>query len=134
MFIGILESINLLESSKDPREIIPELFCRIEFLINLNCDFFGIKSDDNMVDDNLINFFNTNNKNPLYKFIKFIFEHRKLLNSKILSITINDWIDNIFGFNQLPKNKVIRENCCNIFMKSSYEQENNLQKKLEKYI
>ena len=135
MFIGINESISLLERSKDPREVIPELFTRFEYLINLNCNFFGYRNNNSIVDDNLIVHFNNNKENnPLYQYINFIIEHRKLLDSKLISININDWIDNIFGINQLPQNKKNRENCCNIFLKTSYEQEINLLKKLEKYI
>ena len=135
MFIGVYESISLLEKSKDPREIIPELFARFEYLLNLNCNFFGIKSDKKIVDDNLINFFSKNkDNNPLFNYINFIIEHHKLLNSKIISININDWIDNVFGINQIPLNKKNREICCNIFMKSSYEQEFNLKRKLNKYL
>ena len=133
MFIGIVESINLLECSKDPREIIPELFNHFEYFINLNCSFFGIKADNNIVDDCLINFFNKKKENnPFYNYINFVLEHLKLLNSKILSVTINEWIDNIFGINQLPKNN--KDKCCNIYMKSSYEQILNPKKKLEKYL
>ena len=134
MFIGIYESISILENGKDPRELIPEFFTRFEYLINLNCDFFGIRSNDRIVDDNLINFFNSKKeKNPFYKYINFIIEHRKLLNSNIISINLNDWLDNIYGVDQLPK-KNIRDNSCNIYMKMSYEQEMNLKKNLEKYL
>ena len=133
MFIGIVESINLLESSKDPREIIPELFNHFEYLINLNCAFFGIKTDNNIVDDCLINFYNKRKENnPFYNYINFVLEHLKLLNSKILSVSINEWIDNIFGINQLPKSN--KEKCCNIYMKSSYEQIFSPKQKLEKYL
>ena len=133
MFIGIVESINLLESSKDPREIIPELFNHFEYLINLNCAFFGIKTDNNIVDDCLINFFNKKKENnPFYNYINFVLEHLKLLNSKILSVSINEWIDNIFGINQLPKSN--KDKCCNIYMKSSYEQIFSPKQKLEKYL
>ena len=135
MFIGINESIHLLENSKDPRELIPELYSHIEYLLNLNCVFFGMKSNDKIVDDCLIYFFDgKKNSNPFYQYITFVIEQRKLLNSKILSITINDWIDNVFGYNQIPKNPKVRENSCNIFKKSSYEQELNLQNKLDKYL
>ena len=134
MFIGIFESINLLEKSKDPREIIPDLFQRFEFLINLNCDYFGLRTNDTIVDDNIIKSSNKISINPFYNFVNFIIEHRKLLNSKIISLTISDWIDNIFGINQIPQNNKLREISCNVFMKTSYEQEMNLQKKLNKYI
>ena len=135
MFLGILETITLLENSKDPREIIPEFFIRFEYLINLNCHYFGIKSDEAIVDDNLIHFFeDKKDYNPFYQYINFIIEHHKLLNSKIISININDWIDNIFGINQLPSNPKTREKCCNIFMRITYEQEINLKQKLNKYL
>ena len=135
MFVGLQQSINLLQNSKDSREIIPELFMRIEYLINLNCDYYGKRFNDLVVDDNSIEFFNNNlHINQFYRYINFIIEHRKLLNSKIISININDWIDNVFGINQLPQNKKIRENSCNIFMKTSYAQVLNLQQKLEKYL
>ena len=135
MFIGINDTISVLESGKDPREIIPELYSSIEYLINLNCDYFGIKANKIIVDDVLINFFKVNeNTNPFFKYINFIIEHRKLLNSKFISLILNEWIDNVFGINQLPTKKKDRENCCNIFMKACYEQELNLQEKLNKYL
>ena len=133
MFIGIVESIDILAKCKDPREIIPQLFSNFEYLINLNCSFFGIKSNGIIVDDYLIDFFE-DNKNPFFKYINFIYEHRKLLNSKIVSITINDWIDNIFGINQLPQKEKIRETCCNIYTKSTYEQTMNIRNKYKKYL
>ena len=135
MFTGISEALSILENGKDPREIIPELYSRIEYLINLNCDYFGIKSNKKMVDDIPINFFKVNeNTNPFFKYIKFIIEHRKLLNSKCISLIINEWIDSIFGINQLPKKQKDKENCCNIYMKTCYEQEFNLLEKLNKYL
>ena len=89
MFIGVYELISLLEKFKNPREIIPELFTNFEYLLNLNCAFFGIKSDKKIVDDNLITFFPKNKDcNPFYNYINFIIEHHKLLNSKIISINI----------------------------------------------
>ena len=134
MFVGINQSISLLDKGKDPRELIPELFTRFEYLINLNCVFFGFRHDKSIVDDNLISFFSQNkNRNPFYKYIRFIIEHRKLLNSKLISISINEWIDNIFGIYQLPQNKKLRENRCNIFMKSSYEQKMNMLQKFNKF-
>ena len=134
MFLSISNSISALRSSKDTRELIPELFNQIECLINLNCDFLGIKYNGVIVDDNNIlsedEFFNVNkNTNPFFKFIYFIIEHKKLLNSKIISRRINDWIDNIFGIGQYPISKTIRENCCNIYLESCYEQNMNLKQK-----
>ena len=141
MFLGLIDSITTLQISKDSRELIPEFFCYFEFLLNLNCNYFGFKYNKNIVDDNLIlakdiNFeINTiykNNKehkeNIFFKFIYFIIEHKKLLNSKIISKYINDWIDNIFGIGQYPSSAKVRKNCCNIYIKSCYEHLFNLRK------
>ena len=46
---------------------------------------------------------------------------------------IGDWIDNVFGYNQLPEEDD-RPSSCNIFVKSSYEQKTNLKNKLNKYM
>ena len=135
MFSDIEESLKTLETGKDSREIIPEFFSRIEFLINLNCEYFGMKTNKTIVDDIIINCLEENEKiNPFFQYIHFIIEHKKLLNSKIISIHIDEWIDNIFGINQIPAKKKDRENSCNIFFKSSYEKLYNLQKKLNKCI
>ena len=64
----------------------------------------------------------------------YISELKKLLNSKIVSKTINEWIDNIFGIGQYPTSSKVRENCCNIFIESSYEQLMNLREKYSEHI
>ena len=130
MFLSIADSIFTLQSTKDSREIIPELFSFFEYLLNLNCDFYGIKHDNIIVDDNNIisnkPLVYKNNKNHFFQYAHFIIEHKKLLNSKIISKSINDWIDNIFGIGQYPNSEKQREICCNIFIASSYEQHINL--------
>ena len=61
------------------------------------------------------------------KSVYFITKHQKLLNSKLISKSINYW-NNIFGENKYPPSIKIRQNCCNIFIKSSYELFTNLKK------
>ena len=139
MFLCLATTNNTIQATKDSREIIPELFSHFEYLINLNCDYLGIKFDDEIVDDHKIlmknTYFNVNKKdNPFFDFVYFIIEHKKLLNSKIVSKTINEWIDNIFGIGQYPTSSKVRENCCNIFIESSYEQLMNLREKYSEHI
>ncbi len=41
----------ILLSSTDYRDLIPDMFCYIDFLINLNCAFFGERNNNLLVDD-----------------------------------------------------------------------------------
>ena len=67
----------------------------------------------------------------LSKFVSFILIHRKILNSKLVGYKLKKWINNIFGINQIPPLEK-RKKSYNIFVKASYEQNLNLEKKLEK--
>ena len=40
---------------------------------------------------------------------KFILAHKKLLNSDIIALNINKWIDNVFGYMQIPPPKKIQK-------------------------
>ena len=66
-------------------------------------------------------------------YIHFIIEHRNVLNSNLINLNINDWLNNIFGLGQLPKNEKNKKDSCNIFRKVTYEQYNNLIKKINRY-
>ena len=57
MFYSIDELLSVLSGGHDNRELIPDLFFKIEHFINLNCNNFGtkigkIRVDDFIVDDN----------------------------------------------------------------------------------
>jgi hypothetical protein len=135
MFNDIQETVLTLDSGNDNRELISEFFSKIDNFINYNCVFYGKKITKQLVDDAYIN----EDKilppfNAISKTINFIIEHKKLLNSECISMLINDWIDNVFGCNQLPEKEEDRPLTCNIFVKSSYEQKTNLKKKLKKYM
>ena len=135
-FMNITGLEDCLASGNDNRELIPEFFSKIEFFINLNCDFYGrlqIKNDHRLVDDCEMNEVIDNNKEKAYlsKYVSFILQHKKLMNSKLIGLHLNKWIDNIFGINQLPPEDSRKESY-NIFSKYSYEQKMNLEKKLEK--
>ena len=134
MFINLVEFNKLNAEGNDNRELIPELFSKIEFLLNLNCDFYGrIVINNRIVDDYEINYSVNNKKNPLSYYIDFILKNKNILNNKIIGRQLNKWIDIIFGVMQLPPlNK--RKESYNIFERESYEQEINLENKLEKLL
>ena len=139
MFLCLAITNYTLQETKDSREIIPELFSHFEYLINLNCDYLGTKFNDEFIDDHKIlidnTFFNVEKKdNPFFEFVYFIIEHKKLLNSKIVLKSINEWIDNIFGIGQYPTSPKLRENSFNIFIQSSYEQLYDLNQKYLEHI
>ena len=130
----------IIETGNDNRELIPEFFSKIEFFINLNCDHYGYidfdKKKNNIMDDIIIDIFKgykKNKKYPLSIYVYFILEHKKLLNSRIIGYYMNHWIDNVFGSNQFPPEK-LRNVSCNIFHKYTYEHKINLENKLNKYI
>ena len=132
-FSSIISLQKTIYSGNDNRELIPEFFSKIEFFLNLNCDFYGKQElNNNLIDDcEIKNIINNDNKNIyLSKFVCFIIQHKYLLNSKIIGIYLKKWIDKIFGPEQLPKNN--RKESYNIFPKFSYEQLTNLEEKLEK--
>ena len=100
--------------------------------MNLNCDFYGIVDIIYLnLDDCEMDIFKSSGKTILSSYVKFILKHKKLLNSKTVGIHLNQWIDIIFGCNQLPPEKSRMESC-NIFSKHTYEQCINLEEKLEK--
>ena len=139
MFLCLAITNKTIQITKDSREIIPELFSHFEYLINLNCDYLGIKFNEEIVDDQIIlmenTYFNVRKKdNPFFNYVYFIIEHKKLLNSKLVSKSLNEWIDNIFGVGQYPISPKVRENSFNIFIQSSYEQLYDLRKKYSKHI
>ena len=135
-FYSLEELLFILTTGHDNREMIPDLFYKIEHLINLNCSDFGMKNKKLRVDD-FIAYENEkkilNNNKELNKYVKFIIENRNLLDKKEISENINDWIDIIFGIGQLPPDKN-RKKSLNIFYKETYEQKVNLHKKLEKLL
>ena len=135
-FLSFRETQLILKSSTDNRELIPDLFCYIDFLCNLNCSFFGIRTNLNIVDDFYIleEYQEEENKiNLISTFMEYLYRQRKLLNHISTSRKLYKWVDIIFGKKQLPKNPDERTKSCNIFNKYAYEQNSKLEKKLEKY-
>ena len=140
MFYSMSDTLLILETGHDNRECIPDLLCKIEQFINLNCVNFekknsGIRIDDfniyiyddeNEVDKNIL--LNYNNYS-ISDYVNFILKENSFLNSKKIANEIINWFDIIFGVGQLPEKNL--QNCLNIFSKESYEQKTNLNKMLE---
>ena len=123
----------ILLSSADNRELIPDFFCYFDFFINLNCCFFGMIKEGEINDDFEISSEASKQNNVISPFVHNLYNDRKLLNSILISSRIHDWVDIIFGKNQIPENETEAIQSCNIFSKSSYEQKINFEKKLNKY-
>jgi len=51
MFLSFKDTQKILKTSTDNRELIPDLFCYIDYLVNLNCAFFGLRNKGVLVDD-----------------------------------------------------------------------------------
>ena len=131
-FRNLLELNQLTDEGNDNRELIPELFSKIEMFINLNCDAYGIiHINKKIVDDYEIDYSTKNPKNSLSDYVYLILKHKSILNNKLIGSQLKYWIDIIFGVMQLPPTEK-RSESYNIFEKESYEQNLNLEKKLEK--
>ena len=113
----------ILESNSDNRELIPEMYMTIEYFYNLNKNLFGFRTADKSLVDNLEvpRGFNTS--------VSFTFTSRLFLNSKFIRKNLNKWIDNIFGFFQICKEKTR----CNLYKKVCYSDNINLIAKFQKY-
>ena len=136
MFFSLFDTLFVLETGSDNRECIPDIFCKIEQFINLNCVDFGKKNNGLRVDDFIIDNYSNNligdenNNNFINNYVQFIFDNQKLLDEKIISNNISDWFDIIFGIGQLPEKNMKKS--LNIFNKATYEQKINLHEKLLK--
>ena len=130
-FINLTTLQSLAIGGNDNRELIPEFFTKIDYFLNVNCDFYGILDVKHVnLDDSEVDIFDDRDSLSLPTYVYFILQHKKLLNSKSIGFYLNKWIDNIFGVNQIPEKLQIES--CNIFPKYTYEQKVNLEKKLEK--
>lgn len=113
----------ILESNLDNRELIPEMYMTFEYFYNLNKNFFGFRTADKSLVDNLEIPIGFNSS------VSFTFTSRLFLNSKFIRKNLNKWIDNIFGFYQICKEK----SRCNLYKKVCYSDNINLIAKKEKY-
>ena len=132
-FNNFSETEEILANQEENRELIPDFFCYFDFLLNLNCDLFGKYSEELLIDDfNLM--VKTNSSiyiNRISSIVTTLINNNRIMNNSFVSKILNNWVDIIFGAKQLPKNK--KEDCCNIFAKTSYEQKTDIEKELKPY-
>ena len=130
LLTSLEESLYLLYENIENREPCPEFFSRFDFYCNLNCAFFGLQHNGDLVDDLRVNQGTdiSGNLYPIYFKYEYLF--RKFLNSFLVSKYLPNWIDFIFGVKQIEKSPT----SFYIFNKISYEEKTKLDKKLLKYI
>ena len=135
LLMRLKDTIGIINSGYDNRELIPEIYSKIDLFINVNCCFYGYKKNMELVDDidcvwEISNVKKLTEDKKITNYAEFILAHRKLLNSNVISSEINIWIDNVFGYKQYLDKKM--EKTINVFPKSTYEKFVNLNRKLEK--
>ena len=123
MFLSISETQYILENNSDCRELIPEFFSTVDYMVNLNCNLFGYRKDNTLVDDILFN-----NTATLSNYVNFVIKNRNLLERAEVKKEIPNWINYIFGCNQLTGGR----SACNIFKKETYADKTNLEVKINK--
>ena len=141
MFYSFEKTQITLDLGNDNRELIPEIYCKIEQFINLNCAFFG-KKQQNLIDDLVpIDYINRVNKislnNILEQFVELIILNRKILNSVLINCSensISKWIDNVFGKYQFIEDKNELEKRLNSFPPATYKQKCCLDKIYKNYL
>ena len=132
MFMSFNEIQRILKSSNDNRELIPELYSSIYYMLNLNYCYFGETIYKEQV--NHLQLLIDTDTNELYApnnigtYVQYLLMHRKLLNSPIVKKDVSKWIDYTFGCNQFIKD----ETCCHVFAKTSYAQLTNLSNKIKR--
>ena len=131
LFNAIDTSFDCSSTQKsDLRELVPELFCCPEILLNNNDFNFGEIRDEKDKNGNSMKLVQEVVppkwcKNDPYLFIK---KHRELLESFEVSTNINKWINLIFGY--LQKGKEANE-IHNLFAEQSYEDYESIYDKMD---
>jgi len=118
MFFTIYNHLNVLTSTVENRELVPEFFYNYEIFLNLNYLNLGYLKKQKLI----INDLDTGDKNGI---AEFIINMRQQLEK----VNITHWVDNIFGCNQDPKNIENSNNIYNVYPSSAYEQNNNYELK-----
>lgn len=132
MFMSYNEIQRILKSSNDNRELIPELYSSVYYMLNLNYCYFGETIYKEQV--NHLQLLIDTDTNELYApnnigtYVQYLLMHKKLLNSPVVKKDVSKWIDYTFGCNQFIKD----ETCCHVFAKTSYAQLTDLSKKIKK--
>ncbi|TKR81119.1 hypothetical protein L596_015053 [Steinernema carpocapsae] len=104
------------ESTTDFKEAIPEFFYLPEFLQNLNKLDLGVKQNGDRVDNVILPQWCPQRDNALgYRLFCFI--HRQALESSLVTSSLHNWIDLIFGYKQTGEASV---KAINVFHPATY--------------
>ena len=120
-FNSIDDLLKVLATTSQPREIIPEFFITTEFYYNYNCNFYGIKNKNYLIN-------NLENKSGYDSPLDYILSNAVRLESPLCKSEINFFFDNIFGTGQMGG-----QDKCNTYDKYSYQEMIDLTQKIEKY-
>ena len=110
----------------DLRELIPEIFCFPEMFKNNNDFNFGnaLNNKSNKIE----RVDNVSLPNWCDNEYSFIYKFRLSLESKIVSLKLNDWFDLIFGYYQKDEKAKSKHNLFSIYTYEDYENEYNKEK------
>jgi hypothetical protein len=120
-FNSIDDLLKVLNATSQPREIIPEFFITTEFYYNYNCNFYGIKNNNCLIN-------NLENKSGYDTPLDYILSNAVRLESTQCKSEINFFFDNIFGTGQMGG-----PDKCNTYDKYSYQEMIDLKMKIEQY-
>ena len=124
-------------TTHDNIELIPEFFTTVEFLLNMNYIYFGYRSRDKSLINDVVQqkYFSSLAQylyyNRLVLNIKFDFDDVNKDWYKEGELKINQWINLIFGYKQWSE--IPKRDDLNLFGKYCYKQYINFEKKLDKY-
>lgn len=102
--VGQSWDLSSSQSQSDVKELIPEFFCLPEFLRNSNKFKFGTKQDGTKVDDVILPTWAHNSAR------QFVHLHMEALESEYVSFRLHQWINLIFGYQQLGEEAIVARN------------------------
>ena len=116
LFLSVKNSFNNSITQKtDVRELIPEFYYMPEMFININGLNMGVEENGKKVNDVL-----TPCQNNPYEFVITL---KTVLEKEIVSYSISNWIDLIFGYKAKGKEA---ELAFNLFTEASYQEDINM--------
>ena len=120
---------NLSKIDEKYQELIPEIFNIPEIFININKFEFGLNSEKNDISNVVLPSWGRHSPRIFCKILK------KALESQIVSLNINNWLDLVFGCKQKGKlaekfYNILRDACSRFNPEKDCENENELEQKI----
>ena len=118
LFLSVQTAFNnSTTQTTDVKEIIPEFFYLPEMFLNINDLNMGVTDNGKLINDVVT----PCNNNPY----EFIMTMRSVLENEILSYSIKNWADLVFGYKARGKEA---ENACNLYTEASYQESVDISK------